>query len=110
MAFPANVTRQQAEVDLIVKAMKDPKFRQNLLKDPKGAIQQVWGVQLPVDLKIVVHEEGAKELHLVLPDASSLHAVESMCETKVNAAKQAAAAAGPTHGICTLYECIGTGC
>ena len=53
--------------DIVTKAMKDPGFRQRLIKDPKNAIAAELGMQFPEGVTIQVHENSPKVIHLVLP-------------------------------------------
>lgn len=55
------------ELDIIVKAWRDEKFRQQLLKDPKVAIEQEFDIKVPHDMSISVHEENEHSLHLIVP-------------------------------------------
>lgn len=55
---------------LVTRAMKDEAFRQSLLTDPKQTIEQEFGISIPEGIEIVVHEESADTLHLVLPSQS----------------------------------------
>lgn len=66
------LTRQEFEKQLVLKAWKDPKFKEKLLKDPKAAVQvDLQGLdknfQLPKDMAVKVVEEDAKTLYIVLP-------------------------------------------
>jgi hypothetical protein len=54
-------------VKVFQKAWKDAAFKAKLLKDPSAAIKEATGANLPKSLKIVVHEDSAKELNFVLP-------------------------------------------
>ena len=53
--------------DVIAKAANDPDFRRSLIEHPKLSIEKVLGVALPADLEIVVHEQTATTIHLILP-------------------------------------------
>lgn len=48
-------------------ADKDEQFRAALLKDAKSAIESKLGIKTPEKLKIVVVEDTADTIHLVLP-------------------------------------------
>jgi hypothetical protein len=63
--------RQTAEDNIRDMAARDPNFRANLLSDPRGALSQVFGGNIPDDVKIKVHEEKPDEIHIVLPAAAS---------------------------------------
>jgi hypothetical protein len=52
---------------IIAKAMKEETFRQELLSDPKAAIERELGISIQEDLTIAVHENTPTTLHLVLP-------------------------------------------
>jgi hypothetical protein len=69
MAAAPAITKHQLESNLIEKCWKDPKFRSEVLKNPKGMLEALLGKSLPPDFKVVIHEEDAKTLHLALPPA-----------------------------------------
>ncbi|MCY4265315.1 MAG: NHLP leader peptide family RiPP precursor [Gammaproteobacteria bacterium] len=49
------------------KAISDDEFRSQLLSDPKAAISQELGVEVPEGLDIKIHESDMNTLHLALP-------------------------------------------
>ena len=57
----------EAEKLLIEKATNDGEFRARLLENPRSAIEEVFGVNLPEGLSVKVHEQSDSEVHLVLP-------------------------------------------
>ena len=57
---------------LIEKATADETFRARLLADPKNAVRDELGVQLPDEFSIEVHEEAVNTGHLVLPPPARL--------------------------------------
>ena len=59
--------RQEMERRLIEKSLQDESFRQKLIEDPKGAVEQELGTRLPEDVRVVTVEETARH-HL--PGAS----------------------------------------
>ena len=59
--------RQQLETHLAARALRDPDFRDRLLKDPKTAIEQEIHLRFPESVRISVHEESLNHLHVVLP-------------------------------------------
>ena len=63
----AMTPRQAAERRLVVRASEDEAFRALLLSDPKAALKQEVGLDLPADLKVTALEETPDELFLVLP-------------------------------------------
>ncbi len=48
-------------------AAQSPEFREQLLSNPKGCIENLLQSKLPGELKVVVHEENENTLHFVLP-------------------------------------------
>ena len=55
------------EQQVINLAEKDEQFRNALLKDAKAAIEEKFGIKTPSGLNIVVVEDTADTVHLVLP-------------------------------------------
>lgn len=52
---------------LMERAGVDEDFRTQLLADPKAAIYDELGLEVPEDVKIEVHENDAQTVHLALP-------------------------------------------
>jgi hypothetical protein len=52
--------------------MEDEDFRQMLLDDSKGAVEQELGSRLPEGVEVRAVEESAQIIYLVLPSASPL--------------------------------------
>jgi hypothetical protein len=59
--------RQQLEMHLAGRALRDPDFRARLLEDPKRTIEEEIDLHFPATLNIRIHEEKLNELHVVLP-------------------------------------------
>ena len=55
---------------LIERSLQDESFRQRLLEDPKGAIEQELGMRVPEEVQVRAVEETADTVYLVLPSAS----------------------------------------
>ena len=55
------------ERKLIEKSLEDESFRQRLIEDPKGAVEQELGTRLPEEVRVVAVEETAETINLVLP-------------------------------------------
>jgi Nitrile hydratase, alpha chain len=64
--------RAEVERRLVERSLQDEDFRQRLLEDPKGAVEQEFGGRLPEDVEVRVAEESADTIYLVLPSASPL--------------------------------------
>jgi hypothetical protein len=58
--------RQEMERRLIEKSVEDA-FRQRLIEDPKGAVEEELGTRLPEEVRVVTVEETAETIYLVLP-------------------------------------------
>ena len=52
---------------LTEKAVENLEFRQQLVADPKSVIQQEFGVTIPDNINVVVHESDMQTVHLALP-------------------------------------------
>jgi hypothetical protein len=52
---------------LIEKSLQDEAFRQRLLDDPKGAVEEELGTRLPEEVRIVTVEETQDTIYLRLP-------------------------------------------
>jgi len=63
-------SRAEMERRLIERALEDETFRQRLLDDPKGAVEQELGSALPEGVEVRVVEESSDTIYLVLPSAS----------------------------------------
>ncbi len=66
----ADTPLQSAEdmrVQVTDRAVDDGEFRSLLISNPKEAISQELGVDIPEDIDIVVHESDSRTLHLALP-------------------------------------------
>jgi len=59
----------RADVDAMIRdrLASDPDFRQQLLDDPRAAVSQLVGVDLPDVVTVTAHEESLTSIHLVLP-------------------------------------------
>jgi hypothetical protein len=64
--------RAEVERTLVQRTMEDEDFRQMLLDDPKGAVEQELGSRLPEGVEVRAVEESAQIIYLVLPSASPL--------------------------------------
>ena len=49
------------------KAVENLEFRQQLVADPKSVIQQEFGVTIPDNINVVVHESDMQTVYLALP-------------------------------------------
>ncbi|PVZ14569.1 NHLP leader peptide family RiPP precursor [Actinomycetospora cinnamomea] len=60
-------SKDQLQVALARRAQADPAFKEELLRDPRGAVAKEAGRELPADLEVHVLEDTASEVYLVLP-------------------------------------------
>ena len=61
---------------LLEKAAGDEAFRARLLADPKAAVRDELGLEVPAGFSIEVHEEASDTSHLVLPPSAALGEAE----------------------------------
>mgnify|MGYP001802824614 FL=1 len=62
-----NKNRRKFEELIIVQAFKDSSLKTALIENPKIAIAQHFGTQLPTEIEIRVLQETDKVLYVVLP-------------------------------------------
>ena len=55
------------------RAIEDADFHQQLVSDPKAVIAEEFGVEVPENFTIVVHQSDANTLHLTLPAGPELN-------------------------------------
>ena len=72
MTEAAGGGRAEVERRLVERSLQDEEFRQRLLDDPKGTLEQELGRGLPEGVQVRVVEESANTIYLVLPSASTL--------------------------------------
>lgn len=60
-------TRKDLEVSLIAKAWTNEAFKQQLLNNPRAAVEQELGEQLPEGMNVQIIQEPANTLYIVLP-------------------------------------------
>ena len=57
---------------IVGKATDDAEFRARLVADPKEVLTEEFGVELPDDFALSVHEDSSTHVHLVLPPTGPL--------------------------------------
>lgn len=60
-------TGHELEAEIVVKALRDPEFRQALEDNPKEAVAAELGISLPEELVVTLVEDSPDRLHFVLP-------------------------------------------
>jgi hypothetical protein len=70
--------RESVESRLRDLAAKDPKFRDELVKNTRGALEKLFGGKLPEKTNIQVHEETPDTVHIVLPPKQTENKVQDL--------------------------------
>jgi hypothetical protein len=65
-------SRAEVERTLVQRSLEDEDFRQRLLDDPKGTIEQELGSRLREGVEVRAVEETADTIYLVLPSSSAV--------------------------------------
>jgi len=58
---------QNLKEEIIKKAWSDVEFKKQLLADPKSAVKDVFGIEVPDHIELVVTEETADKFYLAIP-------------------------------------------
>jgi hypothetical protein len=77
--------RAEMERRLIEKSVEDEDFRRRLIEDPKAAVEQELGTQLPEEVRVVTVEETRDTIYLVLPSASRIGEGGELSERELEA-------------------------
>jgi len=64
--------RAAMEQRIVQRSLEDDDFRQQLLADPRAAVEQEVGAQLPSGVRVQVVEETADTVFLVIPPSSEV--------------------------------------
>ena len=99
---------------LIERSLQDDAFRQRLLEDPKAAVEEELGTQLPEDVRVQAQlpedvrvravEETADTIYLVLPSASPVGEGGELSDRELEAV------AGAGWGSVETEWCTGPDC
>lgn len=65
-------TQEKMLEKLVAKAEQDTEFRARLLANPRTALKEDFGIEVPEDFSVQVHEDDAQTAHLVLPASLEL--------------------------------------
>jgi hypothetical protein len=68
--------RDDVERRIVERATSDSAFRQQLMSDPRGALEAELGVSLPLGVNVNVVEESTSDYYLVLPAAGAAAGAE----------------------------------
>lgn len=102
--------RAEMERRLVQRSMEDESFRQRLLEDPKAVVEQELGKRLPEEVRVVIMEETADTVYLVLPSISAVGEGTELSERELETV--AGGAPGPTASgdTCSTAACGGFTC
>ena len=60
---------QTLQEQIIQKAWEDAEFKKKLIADPKAAVKDAFGIDVPDTIEVEVLEESANKFYLVLPQS-----------------------------------------
>jgi hypothetical protein len=90
--------RAEVERRLVERSLQDEEFRQRLLDDPKGTLEQEIGRGLPEGVQVRAVEESADTIYLVLPSASQVGEGGSLSAQELDAVSGGEPAYGAEPG------------
>ena len=64
---------EEMRAHLTEKAAEDQAFWAQLVADPKGVLNQEFGITVPDNINVVVHESDMQTVHLALPPSPALN-------------------------------------
>ena len=85
MTEAAGGGRTEMERRLVERSLQDESFRQRLLDDPRGIMEQELGSRMPEGVEVRVVEETADTIYLVLPSASAVGEGGSLSDRELDA-------------------------
>ncbi|WP_063847553.1 NHLP leader peptide family RiPP precursor [Bacillus sp. FJAT-28004] len=59
---------QPLKDQIIQKAWEDAEFKKQLIANPKEAVKEAFGIEVPDTIEVEVVEESANKFYLVLPE------------------------------------------
>jgi Nitrile hydratase, alpha chain len=95
--------RAEVERRLVERSLQDDAFRQRLLEDPRAAVEEELGIQLPAEVQIRVVEETADTIYLALPSASPAGEGGELSDQELEAV---AGGTGAYEGESSVPPCI----
>ncbi len=92
---------REARRNLIRRSIEDESFREELLRDPRAAVERELGTPMPEDVEVRVVEDTHDTVHLVLPPRSSAAERGELSDEDLDAL--AGGTIGPTSPAQTCY-------
>jgi Nitrile hydratase, alpha chain len=99
-------SRAEMERRLINRSLQDEPFRQRLLVDPKGTIQQELETQLRESIEVRVVEESAQTIYLVLPSASPVGQGSELSDQELDAVAGGFSYEDTSATVCSYPPCF----
>ncbi|NDJ53391.1 MAG: NHLP leader peptide family natural product precursor [Chloroflexi bacterium] len=93
----AQPTRAQMQQRIIEHAMQDSSFRQKLVDNPRAAVKEFLGVELPSELNLHVLETTPSQYHIVVPKKPQ--AIDGMTVDEVRTYLSEGGEVGPHHTL-----------
>jgi hypothetical protein len=100
MAEQGGTDPREAQRRLIRRSIEDESFRDELLRDPKAALERELGTSLQENVEVVAVENEPDKIHLVLPPRSLTESSSELSEEELDAV------AGGTYIAYTSAGCI----
>jgi hypothetical protein len=104
-ASAGGVSRAEMERRLIERSLEDEAFRQRLLADPRAAIEQELGTQLPESIEVRAVEETSEIIYLVLPSASPIGQGGELSDQELDAVAGGGLAEATCEATESTYGC-----
>jgi Nitrile hydratase, alpha chain len=99
-------SRAEMELKLIERSLQDESFRQRLLDDPKGTIEQELETQLRESIEVRVVEERADTIYLVLPSASPVGQGSELSDQELDAVAGEFSYEDTSATVCSFPPCF----